>query len=60
MLRLFNIFVKSQTNIHIKIKNLKDIDYKFTKKVLTIFLIIKFPNIVFTNKTEYNEKLEIF
>jgi hypothetical protein len=33
------------------------IDYKFTKKLLTIFLVIKFPNSVFTNNTEYNEKL---
>ena len=38
-------------------KHLKKIDYKFTKKLLTLFLIIKFPNIVFTNNTEYNEKL---
>jgi hypothetical protein len=35
----------------------KKIDYKFTKKLLTVFLIVKFPNIVFTNKTEYNHKL---
>ena len=34
-----------------------NIDYKFTKKVLTIFLIVKFPSIVFTNETEYNESL---
>ena len=31
--------------------------YKFTKKLLTVFLIVKFPHIVFTNKTEYNNKL---
>ena len=40
-----------------KNKNCLNIDYKFTKKLLTIFLIIKFPSIVFTNNTEYNEKL---
>jgi hypothetical protein len=33
------------------------IDYKFTKKLLMVFLIIKFPTIVFTNNTEYNEKI---
>jgi hypothetical protein len=38
-------------------KLLKNIDYKFTKKLLTVFLIVKFPKIVFTNKTEYNTKL---
>ena len=38
-------------------KLVKKIDYKFTKKLLTVFLIIKFPNIVFTNNTEYNENL---
>ena len=38
-------------------KLLKKIDYKFTKKILTVFLIVKFPNVVFTNKTEYNHKL---
>jgi len=39
-------------------KNKKlNIDYKFTKKVLTIFLIFKFPSIIFTNETEYNESL---
>ena len=38
-------------------KLLKSIDYKFTKKLLTVFLIVKFPNIVFTNNTEYNHKL---
>ena len=36
---------------------LKKIDYKFTKKLLTVFLIVKFPNVVFTNKTEYNHNL---
>jgi len=36
----------------------KNCDYKFTKKILTIFLIIKFPNIVFTNNTEYNDILK--
>ena len=40
-----------------KNKNCVNIDYKFTKKLLTIFLIIKFPSMVFTNNTEYNEKL---
>jgi len=35
----------------------KNIDYKFTKKLLTIFLIVKFPTMVFSNNTEYNEKL---
>ena len=36
---------------------LKKIDYKFTKKLLTCFLIVKFPNVVLNNKTEYNHKL---
>ena len=40
-----------------KNKKCVNIDYKFTKKLLTIFLIIKFPSMVFTNNTEYNEKL---
>ena len=38
-------------------KLLKKIDYKFTKKLLTVLLIVKFPNVVFTNKTEYNHNL---
>ena len=33
------------------------IDYKFSKKLLTIFLFVKFPNTICSNKTEYNEPL---
>ena len=38
-------------------KLLKEIDYKFTKKLLTMLLIVKFPNIAFNNNTEYNEQI---
>ena len=66
---LFNItFIKNVNNYLIyllehyskytfKNKKCVNIDYKFTKKLLIIFLIVKFPTIVFTNNTEYNEKL---
>ena len=66
---LFNItFIKNVNNYliyllehyskyTIKNKNCVNIDYKFTKKLLIIFLIVKFPTMVFTNNTEYNEKL---
>ena len=39
------------------IKLRKKIDYKFTKKLLTMILIVKYPSIVFTNNTEYNDIL---
>ena len=35
----------------------KKIDYKFTKKLLTMILIVRYPSIVFTNNTEYNDIL---
>jgi len=66
---LFNIsFIKNVNNFLIYLlkhyskytfnnKKCVNIDYKFTKKLLIIFLIVKFPNMVFTNNTEYNEKL---
>lgn len=33
------------------------IDSKFARKVLTAFLLVKFPHIICSNKTEYNESL---
>ena len=39
------------------IKLRKKIDYKFTKKLLTMILIVKYPSIVFNNNTEYNESI---
>jgi hypothetical protein len=62
LIKSFNIFLINLLENYSKYtfenkKLLKSIDYKFTKKLLTVFLIVKFQNIVFTNNTEYNHKL---
>ena len=55
--QLLNFLFNNYNKYTIQNKKSKEIDYKYSKKVLSIFVIVQYPSYVFTNNTEYNEPL---
>ena len=55
--KFLNFLVKNYNRYTIQNKKSKEIDYKYSRKVLILFLIVKYPKCVFTNNTEFNEPL---
>jgi len=52
-----NFLFKNYNKFTITNKKINKIDYKYSKKVLILFLIVNNQSYVFTNNTEYNEIL---
>jgi hypothetical protein len=55
--QFLNFLFKNYNRYTISNSNINKIDYKYSKKVLILFLIVNNQSYVFTNNTEYNEPL---